>query len=153
MDEGKVLDDVLAPVGEMTLRRNSFGRGDPTNGVCWYEACQRSGGHCNGFGWNGWLPSRVWRVGRRECSEGNAFGRLLGAGDGGQGTHVSAPSRSRSVDARNCGMSFGGGRDLFIEARVGERFDIFYVSSAEVDEWFRLRAATVNERGFWISID
>jgi hypothetical protein len=52
-DEGEVVDDVLAPVGEMALLRaiatetreehlvgesirGSFGRGDPTNVVCWY---------------------------------------------------------------------------------------------------------------------
>jgi hypothetical protein len=33
-----------------------------------------------------------------------------------------------------------------IAARVGERFDIFDVNSLEVDEWFRLRVATVNVR-------
>jgi hypothetical protein len=33
-------------------------------------------------------------------------------------------------------------------AQVGERFDIFDVSSAEVDKWFRLRVATVNGEDF-----
>jgi ribosome maturation factor RimP len=55
-------------------------------------------------------------------------------------------------------MNFEGGkrslhRDENFAAWVGERFHLFDVSSAEVDEWFRLRVATVNGEDFCFQVD
>jgi hypothetical protein len=95
MDEGEVVD-VLAPVmASLDGRRDLVGSRqglihDPINGVCWYEHVGDRDEHCNGFGCIEWLVFFPYVANQIPKNiEDNAFGRLLGAGEGEQGESTS----------------------------------------------------------------